>query len=256
MLIFFSLLFFPLLPAFSSFIPKCWPQIWLEWCKNLLPLHVLHLWGDPKSLSWCSHNNLMLFYNPSAFCLPSQWTSPLRGEKPSAFQLQNTSTVGFLPSQGCSGQRQGMQWVNTLGSLLCLAPKILEVLSLWINCTHGVLFPSAQVQAKDLPRLPLFRGDMILGSSIAVTSGGTNGAQECWVDSVTAAETIQPQQKVLAQKLHLIKAQSSSLCRNRWVRSLIGGGFFVSPLHGFAINKSFFQVLLNHQVFQVTEVEF
>lgn len=61
--------------------------------------------------------------------------------------------------------------------------------------------------------------------------------------------------KILGQKWHLIKPVSSSLCKNSWVRSLIGGGCFISPLHGFAINKSFFQVLLNHQVFQVTEVE-
>lgn len=147
MLIFFSFLFFPLLHAFSTFIPKYCPRICcLEWCKNHLPLHILHPWSDPKALSCCSQNYLMHFCKASSFSFSCKCcASHLSGLHPSErsplyFSFKITSTVEFLQSQGCSGQRQGMQWINTFGSLFCLAPKILEVLFLWINCTHVLSF--------------------------------------------------------------------------------------------------------------------
>lgn len=123
--------------------------------------------------------------------LPTPSHFLLRGEKPSAFQLQNTSTVEFLPGQGCSGHAMSKySWQPVLpGSQNSGSPFPVD----WLH-TCALVF-SARVQAKHLLRLCLFRLDIILGSSIAVTSGGTNGVQECWVDLVTAAEIIQPQQK-------------------------------------------------------------
>lgn len=52
---------------------------------------------------------------------------------------------GIPTKSGLFQAKAGHQWINTLGSLFCLAPKILEVLFVWMNCTHVLSFLSSQV---------------------------------------------------------------------------------------------------------------
>lgn len=141
MLIFFSLLFFPLLHAFSSFIPKYCPQICLGWCKNHLPLFYIcevtlsHCPVVP-TIIWCSSTrapgsaSAANVVSPISVDFTSQRTEALCTSASKNFHC-GIPTVGVV---------EGMWWVNTLGSLFCLAPKILEVLFLWIDCTHVLSF--------------------------------------------------------------------------------------------------------------------
>lgn len=192
MLLFFSFLFLPLLHAFSTFIPKYCPRICcLEWCKNHLLLHILCLWSDPKSLSCCSQNYLMHFYKASSFSFScKRCASHLSGLHPSErsplyFSFKTLPVWNFYKVRIVQGR--GMQWVILLAACVAWLPKfwksffcglIAHMCSLWSGVSRGLCkVVSIQVGHNSLEQ----KGQMM--------------QQECWVDLVTAAETIQPQQK-------------------------------------------------------------
>lgn len=127
--------------TFSSFIPKYCPQICIGWCKNYLPLFYIcevtlsHCPVVP-TIIWCSSTR------PPGSASAANVVSHLHGLHPSEERSPLYFSFKKLPLWNSYRVRvvEGMWWVNTLGSLFCLAPKILEVLFLWINCTHVLSF--------------------------------------------------------------------------------------------------------------------
>ena len=144
LLIFFSFLFFPLSSHSFMLSSSSFQSIVLECCKNHLPSHILHLWGDPKSSYCCYQNYLMQFYNAYSFSFCKCCDSHLSGlclsveRSPVYFSFKILTLWNFYRVR-LFRAKAGHMMSNTLGSHY-LSPKILEVLVQCINCLHVFSF--------------------------------------------------------------------------------------------------------------------